>query len=1093
MEKSQSTPIISAGAPEEVKPGKPGKKYNINQYKGLLTSISDVKKTVDAERKEAKDKVLAMEEKMKAKDAEAAAIQKELSVQLRCAGRSYQQLLDATRELTEQLRIEEAKRNEAIEPLEKEIKKLKSELSQAAKPWKDEVAKRDLKILKLQEAAANQETRLREALAAVGPVRQQAEAEVKAREEKIEVVLNAMELIKAEFKEKEQEAEDNFEAFKVKAAKEKCELEVRYRDEKAKIDGIHAPYRKTIKELELKIQGLENQLDEVDYTPYERQLRQKDAGYDKLVKDFKIKQQMNTENIDRMRAGFEATLAKMDAQLQDVEKEFERRLVPWQELVEKKEGEIVKLNNKIQLLIEEEAQARKQEEEEKAVLNKELKAAKGGVESLQRELYALKREREDLENEMNEKAPARRMQLMEMKLEEVTEKCQIMIKRKDGELKEKMAIILKLQQRIVEDANAAEEIDKEWDRRIQEKEEGYGKVCAQLKFAEGQIMQERERVAQRDATIRKLETNIVLLKGEHDEELRHRLADREELEREIRRLEELLEEEADAHRDLMPAMEKRFEDFRERSEVRIKDLRIEIDRRETQKAQISEELTAVKSQFQHARLQWEEKEREYEIMIRGRDRLITNLKNEIEFMNDSWEIKYNRLAGLYEKVQKKLDEQIGSGGVAEAFRRIRDLKIVNQTLQQEILELKEMIKKQKRNIRDLQLDLDMLRKETADIIAEKEKGIAEMVGDMAKLESRYRAEVELKEALVREMTAEKIAIVESYAARIEQLEQLVESMRYTDRQDLVDTIDVWKRAYERICIERDELEDHYKELIDTKDLQLKKMAEDNAEVRRNVQEVKEAAAEELEKEIEKWKKQQTKWVLAKQEVEQEVERLKLEIIQLKREVDKMAGLAGSASLKDEAEKEALRKEIKDLEEKLAIVEAGKGNLVKEIMELEEKCSKLSVQTESAAEDWEPQIRWRDERYEAMVKEHEMVKEILALEMQKAQDTCKYIEEQVRRFPNPFEQELVELKEKYAQQEAGVMKLSLDNMRLQEEHKDYVDLKEKEMESLEDALKMASAILKEVASLGALKSMSKDDMDDLEKALGIDLDGDGVVG
>ena len=43
-------------------------------------------------------------------------------------------------------------------------------------------------------------------------------------------------------------------------------------------------------------------------------------------------------------------------------------------------------------------------------------------------------------------------------------------------------------------------------------------------------------------------------------------------------------------------------------------------------------------------------------------------------------------------------------------------------------------------------------------------------------------------------------------ARITQLEQLVEAMRFTDREELVDTIDVWKRAYERICIARDEME-----------------------------------------------------------------------------------------------------------------------------------------------------------------------------------------------------------------------------------------------------------------------------------------------
>merc|ERR1711920_847002 len=110
---------------------------------------------------------------------------------------------------------------------------------------------------------------------------------------------------------------------------------------------------------------------------------------------------------------------------------------------------------------------------------------------------------------------------------------------------------------------------------------------------------------------------------------------------------------------------------------------------------------------------------------------------------------YNRLMGLFEKVQKKYDELVGPNGVSESYRRCRDLKTENNELVREILELKEMIKKQKRQIRDLQLDIDMHMKETADLIAEKERGIAEMVGDMAKLQNQLRDERDLRDRLVK--------------------------------------------------------------------------------------------------------------------------------------------------------------------------------------------------------------------------------------------------------------------------------------------------------------------------------------------------------
>lgn len=370
--------------------------------------------------------------------------------------------------------------------------------------------------------------------------------------------------------------------------------------------------------------------------------------------------------------------------------------------------------------------------------------------------------------------------------------------------------------------------------------------------------------------------------------------------------------------------------------------------------------------------------------------------------------------------------------------------------------------------------------------------MAEMVGDMAKLEAKLRHEIELKERLVKEMTAEKFAIVASFEGRIRQLEQQVEAMRFTDRQELVDTIDIWKRAYERACIERDELEDSYKELLDIKDKQVQKMAEEYAEVKAEVQKEIDKGLEMLEECEERWKKLQAKWGIEKSDLEKEIKRLMEEIAKVIRERDRERGIADSRNRPD-PEIDILRRKLKEKEDQLAAIEAGIENFIKENTQLREDLEKAKIREESAQENWEPQIRWRDERYEAMVKEHEAIKEILAIEMRKAQETCKMIEEQVRYFPNPFESELKEAEDKYAQSQAGLMKLSQTNIHLKQ---DILDLKEKNAKDVtqyEDQLAMAAAILKEVATLGALKSLSKADIDELEAALGIDLDGDGQVG
>eukprot|EP00439_Symbiodinium_sp_Y106_P026237 s3215_g3.t1 len=115
-------------------------KGNIKKYAGLVHEIGIVK-----------DSCLKCAQ-LRNKEREALAVQKELSVQLRCAGRSYQQLLNGCRELQEQLDAEKVARERDKLPYIDEIRALKAQLNKGDKPWRDEISKRDAKILKLQEA-----------------------------------------------------------------------------------------------------------------------------------------------------------------------------------------------------------------------------------------------------------------------------------------------------------------------------------------------------------------------------------------------------------------------------------------------------------------------------------------------------------------------------------------------------------------------------------------------------------------------------------------------------------------------------------------------------------------------------------------------------------------------------------------------------------------------------------------------------------------------------------------------------------------------------------------------------------------------------
>lgn len=1067
------------------------KKYNIKQYRGLVDNVNSIKDAVERDRRNAAAKEAQLEDRLQKGEAESQAIQKELSVQLRCAGRSYQQLLGATRDLSEQLREEEEQRKVEREVLEKQVKELKVKLANAAKPWKEEILKRDVKILKLQEAATDQESRLRETLQNLQQERERCRAEVQAREEKADILTKELGFMRDEMKAEAAKVEAELEAEKKRAFKETTALSVELAQVKAKFDGIEAPYLKTIKDLELKVEGLEKQLDEVDYSAYEKKVKQKEVGYMRLIKDFGVKQKMNEVTIDKMRTGFEDVIQKMDKKIQENERTYEKKLAPWKEDNAKKQAKIEFLQKQIEEAKLEEAKTRQHEAAEREELQKLYDAAKGAVELANRENVQLKREIERISEEDDNNVNRRRIWLLETQLEETTKKCEALVKHKDKEIRDKTALVTKLQQHVVDLTEAASKADKEWDLKVQAKEEGYQLIVAQLAYAEGQIREERERTAAAIATIKRREETIARLENEHVEELRIRLLDRNELLAKLAELEAELEDGFAREEEVRRHFEEKYDAFRRRDERRVADLRVETARVERAKAEVDKELVQVRVQFEKARQCWEDKERDLQIAIRSRDRAVIALKNEIEFLQDSFEIKYNRLMSLFEKLQKKFDELIGPNGVAETFRRARDLKQENHQLMTDIAELKEMIKKQKRQIRDLQLDIDMHMKETADLIRRKELGMSKLVGENAKLGTELREERELKERLVKELTQEKKDIVASFQARIEQLEQLVESMRFTDRQDLLDKIAVWKRAYERICIERDDIEDEYSQLIDVKDLQLKNMAVENIEARALVQDEKVRGQEALDEADHKSQQKYTQLALEMQKVEKELAKLRLEHDKVKMQHQKAVLM--SDQRREDPEKDGLREKVKELEKQVDAVEAGKQSIIDENTKLREESEGAKQSLAAASENWEPQIKWRDERYEAIMKEYNALKQVLAEEMKKAQDACKDIEEQVRMFPNPFEQELEELKGKYAQTQAGMLKLSKDNLSLREELLDYKEEAARERDQLEDGLRMASHILKEVAGLGALKSLSKTDVKNLESALGLDLNNDGRIG
>jgi hypothetical protein len=345
--------------------------------------------------------------------------------------------------------------------------------------------------------------------------------------------------------------------------------------------------------------------------------------------------------------------------------------------------------------------------------------------------------------------------------------------------------------------------------------------------------------------------------------------------------------------------------------------------------------------------------------------------------------------------------------------------------------------------------------------------------------------------LLKEADAEKVEIVNSFQLRVDQLEQLVEGMRFTDRQELVDKIETWKKAYERVCIQRDDIEDDLNQIVDIKEVQVTKMGEENNLIREQAHQQKATFMDEIEEVEKHWKNKEIEWTFEKKDYLKKIRDLEAELALARMKAQK-AVLTHDFKGDDE-EKERLQEIIAQKEKDIAQIELGIQNIVEENRTLSNRVEAVGVDTDAIHESYVPIIAAKDKQIARMTKEHEEMKEILEIEMYKAQEACRAIVENVKKFPNPFEIEVKEMRDKYAQMQSGMIKINFENIQLRESFREVVKVKDTEIKELEVQLEQAAKLLKGVSAIGVLQHMAKKDVEKLEVDLEVDLDGDGKIG
>ncbi|CAE7239579.1 unnamed protein product, partial [Symbiodinium microadriaticum] len=163
------------------------------------------------------------------------------------------------------------------------------------------------------------------------------------------------------------------------------------------------------------------------------------------------------------------------------------------------------------------------------------------------------------------------------------------------------------------------------------------------------------------------------------------------------------------------------------------------------------------------------------------------------------------------------------------------------------------------------------------------------------------------------------------------------------KKELVNTIDVWKRAYERICIARDEMEEDFESQLVMKDKQLRKMALDSAEEREAVKKEIESWKEKVLQVEEEWKMKMVPLHVQKDELEKKIVELERNVLIKEQELRRALRLADSRL--EDPEKEEMKRRLKELESCIKKQQEGIQVLIEENTKLRENVEEAVEQAE----------------------------------------------------------------------------------------------------------------------------------------------------
>merc|ERR1719387_2353872 len=449
------------------------------------------------------------------------------------------------------------------------------------------------------------------------------------------------------------------------------------------------------------------------------------------------------------------------------------------------------------------------------------------------------------------------------------------------------------------------------------------------------------------------------------------------------------------------------------------------------------EIFSLMEEIERKEKEWKKKEEELLATIKEREREIDQLKTEMKFRIEQLQAEIDELQESYDALKRKYDADLtGDNSVASLKASLDRLQKQLRDMQSRLEALMAKIKELRQTIREKDFEIEDTKRVCMDIVQQKEAAYQALLDDMNKIRDDYDNYKKMLQQKFFEMGQEFKKQKTTYESTIHNLEEELERERavHVIVAELKAEIEKWKKKHQEEIDYREVLVKDLRETVELREKGIERLIQDCHEYEERIKKLKEEKEAIQEKCEAKLSKHERSWLKKKHEWDKRSKELDLEIQKL---IYNLNDPEKAKRMKEKAEAE--KRALEELKAKL------------EIQELEINAARIAV-AEMAAENTdmrgllgdrkaelgkdkevlEKKMEQQNKRFKRLMVENEDLRRTLLAEMDRAEENLKDLEVQFLEMPNPFADEVVELRQGYDDNMKVVKDLSKNNFELTEE-------------------------------------------------------------